>query len=415
MAGLFILGGSTFYTLQLLDSLKSFDLLPKLSRIALFGRNEKRLALIAEAGTNLLDDAVQIEVTTDIKDCLDPDFDILFNQIRFGGLQARSQDEKAAIDVGLPADETLGIVGASNAIRAIVGVKTYLETIAQKSSPFTLINFTNPCSIVCQYLAQQLSNPVWGVCDYPAYMRKEIATAMGVPISAIEVSYFGLNHFGFIYGVQLNGQDVFAQVMQKKLAFRPDCNSYFESLLNISWSFVFEPERITARQRAQDNRASVLLSFEGEMETLLESGVRDPGAYLSVLAKRNCDWYNLAVSPTIARLLNVSGEAVYLNCDAGDPFDLGLEKTIVESNVRLDCGQAQPRLAPAALLTSPEYQLVRTMKKTEGLLLDGILSVDQEMIMASCLLNPMIRDLDKATNYFERLAQSDPTIADFWC
>jgi len=418
MAGLFVLGGSSYYSLLLIDSLASARVLERLDRIALFGRNEARLALIAKAATTLTGGAIEIEATTRIEDCQAAGYDLLFNQMRFGGLAARDGDERLATEIGLPADETIGIVGVSNAVRALLGMAAYLPALQAKPGAFTLVNFTNPCSILCQYLIERLPGPVIGICDYPAYMRATIAEALGAPPEQLEIDYFGLNHFGLIHGARLAGRDVFDRVRAAPLAFRPACNAYSPWLLNISWAFVHERAAIVARQRAAANRAATLLAIEAECDALAAAGERDPRAFLALLGKRRCDWFNLAVTPVLARLLGMATPPLFVNCAANDPFELGLERTIVEASwddgAPLGTARFDRLALPPAVRRSAEFQLIALMKAAERRLLEAVLARDGAGVIAACLANPMIAELAPIEAYFARLRESDPQIAGLW-
>lgn len=414
MAGLFILGGSTYYSLLLLQSLQKQGLTSRFSLIALFGRNAARLELLQQAGTSLVDGTVPIIATDRIEDCLDPEYTYLFNQIRFGGLQSRDQDERIAIAQGLPADETIGIIGISNAIRTVTGLADLVGTLRAKTHPYTLVNFTNPCSIACQYLSEALDARVIGICDYPAYMQREVAKVLNLPPEAVTLDYFGLNHFGFVHAVHANGRDMLAEAKAARPSFMPDCNRHFASLLNISWSFVFEAERIAARQRSKPNRASSLLQIEGECDALLAAGVMKPASYLAVLAQRNCDWYDLAVSPVLGQLTGSATVPVYVNCTAGPALVSGSRDQVIEATCTLDPRRATFGPLPEAVERQPEYQLVRLMKQAELTLLDAITARAPDGVIGACLLNPMIASLDAAERYFEELRQSDPGIAEFW-
>lgn len=414
MAGLFVLGGSSYYTLQFFEALCASGLGARFDRITLFGRNRARLDLIAEAGAEMLGGGVAVDATTAIEDCLNPQYDILFNQMRFGGLHARDMDERIATDVGLAADETLGIVGISNALRTVTGMAPYRAVIAQKADPFTFVNFTNPCSILCQSLLGAIAAPVIGVCDYPAFMRCVIADQFGEAPAAVELDYFGLNHFGIIYGVRIDGRDMFDAAMAAPLSFKPASNRYFDHLLNVSWSFVFEADRIVARQRTQTNRASALLQFEAQGDALLERGVRDADAFLGILAQRQCDWYQLAVEPALAHLLGERRPETYLNCATGDVFGLGLDRTIIETSCSVTGGAVVAAPLPDSVRASPEFAMIATMKQAETMLLDAIAARDGGGVIASCLVNPMIRDADRCIAYFDRLRALDPIIAAFW-
>ncbi|WDE11117.1 hypothetical protein [Thalassomonas haliotis] len=408
--GLFILGGSSYYTLLLLESLKSQAVAQGFSRITLFGRNRARLELIAELGNDLLAGICDVDISLDIETCLDSRYGFIFNQIRFGGMSSRDRDEKLALAYDLPADETIGIVGASNAIRAIEGMTPYLEVIRKKAKPYKLVNFTNPCSILTQYMVQYYQLPAIGICDYPEVMKVEIARALALPPSSLDLAYYGLNHFGVIHSVKHQGRELLPEVLAANLAFKPACNGYVNHLLNVSWRFVYERGQLVKEQQAATNRAAHLLAFEQEMDGLLNRGERELSAYFSVLNRRNCDWFNLVVSPLFARLLGQSREAVIANVPAKNAVTGGQEPCVMEGSCRENFDFIEPQQLPEQLLQSREYALIKVMKLSEQQLLTGILSRDKAKIIGACLHNPMIQDLHKILDYFAALCGEDPLI-----
>jgi len=408
--GLFILGGSSYYTLLLLESLKSQGVAAGFSHITLFGRNRERLELIAELGNDLLAGACPVDISQDIETCLDSSYGFIFNQIRFGGMSSRDRDEKIALAHDLAADETIGIVGVSNAIRAIEGMTPYLEVIRKKSGPYKLVNFTNPCSILTQYMVQHYRLPAIGICDYPEVMKQAIARALALPAPELDMAYFGLNHFGVVHSVKHRGQELLPQVLATELAFKPECNRYFDNLLNVSWRFVFERNRLVKEQQAGTNRAAHLLAFEQQMDDLLSRGERQLSAYFSVLKQRNCDWFNLVVSPLFANLLGQDTSPVIANIPAKEAFVPEDAPCVMEGRCSGEFDFIKPQVLPPQLLHSQEYALIKVMKLSEYQLLQGILRRDPKRIIGACVNNPMIQDLHKVLAYFDALSAEDETI-----
>lgn len=408
--GLFILGGSSYYTLLLLESLKSQGVAQAFSHITLFGRNRARLELIAELGNDLLAGICDLDISLDIETCLDSRYGFIFNQIRFGGMSSRDRDEKLALAHDLPADETIGIVGVSNAIRAIEGMTPYLEVIRKKANPYKLVNFTNPCSILTQYMVQHYQLPAIGICDYPEVMKVEIARVLALPCSSLDIGYYGLNHFGVIFSVKHQDRELLPEVLAQAPAFKPVCNSYFNQLLNVSWRFVYERGQLVKEQQAAINRAAHLLAFEQEMDTLLNRGERELSAYFSVLNRRNCDWFNLVVSPLFAHLLGQNKAPVIANVPAKNAVTDGQGPCVMEGSCRDNFDFIEPQQLPQQLLQSQEYALIKVMKLSESQLLSGILSRDKAKIIGACLNNPMIQDLQKIQDYFAALCGEDPLI-----
>lgn len=404
--GLFILGGSTYYTLLLLKALVDLGLHHQLGRITLFARNESRLRTITNCGAQLLGDALPIDYTLNAEDMLSPEYSLLFNQMRFGGLGSRDQDEKIALEVGLFADETLGIVGASNAVRSIVGMKPFLELLKCKQGHYQFINFTNPCSIVTEYAARNLSVPVIGVCDYPQMMRHSIATYYGVKPADVDMSYFGINHFGYIHDVYVKGENKLAELRRANLLFKPDSNRYFNTILNVSWRYLFEQDEVVLQQRQKLNRAAQLLDIEKELDACVVNHGEDLHRIMELLGRRHCNWFELVVGPLFQGLLIGSEHYEYLNVACRNPLSPD-QNTVIETGIQINAGSLKLDNISLPSIFGAEFFLVQQMKQAEIQMLKSILSMDFNGIIQSCLTNPLITNKNKTIRYFDRLNQTD--------
>jgi 6-phospho-beta-glucosidase len=404
--GLFILGGSSYYTLLLFKAMCALGLHHQLGRITLFGRNEARLRTIADCGSLLFEGGVLVDYTLQAEDFLASEYTLLFNQMRFGGLTSRNQDEKIALDIGLFADETLGIVGASNAVRSIVGIKPFLELMKQKTGNYQLVNFTNPCSIITEYIARDFSIPVIGVCDYPQMMRHAIARNYGAAPSDIDMRYFGVNHFGYIYDVKVKGEDKLAELRRTSLPFKPDCNRYFDTLLNISWHYLFEQDAVVEAQRNNVNRAETLLDIEAELDICVGNHGLQLHRLIAILEQRQCHWFELVVAPLFQSLLAGRVHQEYLNLACCNPLSPE-QPTVIEANASLGNGCIQMDAFWGELAQGPEYFLVQQMKCSETQMLQAILSRDFDGVVKSCLMNPLIANKNKIIKYFDRLNKVD--------
>ncbi|WP_426106002.1 hypothetical protein [Massilia sp. TSP1-1-2] len=408
-----VLGGSSLYMLLLFKAMSAAGLWDALQRVTLFGRSAERLAFLARAGAEVAG-ACQVDFATDYASCVEQDYDIVFNQIRFGGLEKRDLDERTAIACGFAADETLGIVGVSNALRTISGMAPFLAPLIGRAHQPRWINFTNPCSIVTQHLVNTLGpRSAIGICDYPAVFRNKIADHFKLGAERVEIGYFGLNHFAFVYEVRVDGRQRLEQLLAGGFALAIGAQRWLDYLVVPSWNMVFDPARLHARQSAERNRAGTLLDIERDCERLLAAGA---GAerLLALLAQRDCAWYELAVVPLLALCLGRRpGEAI-VNLATGDVFDLGLEHCVVEANAMVDAAGARALALPQALRRSVLFDYCRAMKRAETTLLAGICSGDGRAVLRACLANPMIASAPRSALYFERLAALDPAIALFF-
>lgn len=415
---LFILGGSSPYTLLLLRAIAHQDFAERLDGITLFGRDVARLSFVTRRGEDLMREAgvtIRIDATTDFASCLDECYGILFNQVRIGGMAARDRDEKTALAVGLPADETLGMVGVSNAIRAIRGLQPYLDVLRHKRGDFLIINFTNPCSLITQWIAEVYGFNVIGVCDYPAYFCARLAAFFSVAPGEVDMHYFGLNHCAFVHDIRIAGRSVLAEMLMRLSDFPLGLpfQQPFPYLFVPGWEQVFQREVVHARQGAEpNNRAAALLAIEQTFAELV-SHRGDIAAALDLLAQRHCTWYELAVVPLLQQCLSADDGTAIVNGDAGDVFRLGRAVCVVESNALVGRYGARVAELPAAVHHTAQFDVCRLLKRAELSLLDGVLTTDRDAVLAACLLNPMIQCFDRTRRYLRALAQHDPDIAPF--
>lgn len=420
---LFLLGGSSFYTLPLIESLKRHQVLPGLRRITLFGRDEARLAAVAQMCRSICADAelttqLTIDISMDLADALKPEYGVLFNQLRFGGMRARDLDEKLAIRHGLVADETLGMVGVSNAIRTIRGMTPFLATLQRKQGPYTLINFTNPCSIVTQYMIEHWGIPAVGICDYPEVLRSSYAALVGEPRGDVELKYFGVNHFGFIYDVLLRGDSIFSEVKSRldRCPLAPSYHRSFDYIIIPAWDLIFDRRALWQAQQQKVNRASFLYALEQELaQWVQQTPVPELSAerFLNRLSARACDWYDLIVTPVLANLLGFSRIPLVLNLGHPDPFSLGCTTCVLESNAVMEDGGHVATGFDAGISGSYEFALVASMKRIELELLEACLTRSPQRLVAACLRHPMIQDHRAIRAYLDDLADVDPIISEF--
>jgi 6-phospho-beta-glucosidase len=422
--GLFILGGSSIYIALLFDAMRRHQCFCYFDRITLYGRDQVKLAfnagfgqrIVREVGANVL-----IDFTLELEDCLREEYTIIFNQIRFGGLQARDFDEKCAIKNQLLADETLGIVGVSNAIRSIILLRPILEIVANKQNKFLFLNFTNPCSIISQFIVENFHLNTIGICDYPNFYKSKINAYLGYKSVRVRLKYFGLNHFSFIYDILVDGDSVWAQFKEQDALYKPqfDVGTAFAYILIPSWENVFAKERVICRQNSKEgkNRAEVLLDLEKDFAGYIHqfSSEQVGTDVPSTLYKRNCEWYEIGLIPFFRAFLEgENGSENILNVDAGDVFNLGMKHCIVETNSHFVNQQPVCVELPGEIKKSNEFFYVKLQKMAENILLEAILAEDGNKVIESCLINPMIQDVDKVRKYFRELAQVDKLVAKFF-
>ena len=129
---------------------------------------------------------------------------VLFS-IRAGGERARARDERAALDCGVVAQETVGASGFAMALRSIPPLLEYAREVERLAPGAVIVNFTNPVSIVTQALTSYTRARVVGICDTPTELFEATALVLGLDSRACFFDYFGLNHLGWLREVYYQG------------------------------------------------------------------------------------------------------------------------------------------------------------------------------------------------------------------
>lgn len=138
-------------------------------------------------------------IFTDNEDEAYIETDYVFVQMRVGGAQMRSYDEKIPLKHGLVGQETCGPGGFAYGMRSIEPMIHMVKKIRETSPDAWILNYTNPAAIVSVALDMVFPKDkrILNICDQPYSMIKSFAKILEVDMYSIEPRYFGLNHFGW--------------------------------------------------------------------------------------------------------------------------------------------------------------------------------------------------------------------------
>ncbi len=210
-----VLGGGGFRVPLIHNALTAGGL--DVDELVLYDASADRLAVIAAV---LAGDGPPLRTTADLDDALDGT-DLIFSALRVGGLAGRVHDERAALDLGVLGQETVGAGGLSSALRAVPVVDRIAERTAALAPQAWTISMTNPAGIVTEAMAATLGDRVIGVCDSPIGLIRRACAALGIdpgPSMAtvterVAVDYLGLNHLGWLRALHVDGTDVLPRLL----------------------------------------------------------------------------------------------------------------------------------------------------------------------------------------------------------
>ena len=230
-------------------------------------------------------DAPELEVTTDL-DAAVAKADFVFSAIRVQGLEGRAADERVALDEGVLGQETVGAGGVSYGLRTVPVMTGIARRIAALAPDAWVINFTNPAGLVTEAMARHLGDRVIGICDSPVGLGRRVARALGVDPATARFDYVGLNHLGWLRGVQVDGRDQLPRLFQDEAAL----TSFEEGrLFGAQWLrtlgaipneylhyYYFNRETVAAARGAAQTRGAFLLEQQRGFYEQMAQGA-EPG------------------------------------------------------------------------------------------------------------------------------------------
>jgi 6-phospho-beta-glucosidase len=209
-----ILGGGGFRTPLVYAALAGSD--SGVTEVALYDTDPSRLDVMSHVLASLASPAEGSPrvTTTAHLDVALGGADFVFSAVRVGGLAARVQDERVALEHGLLGQETTGPGGVAYGLRTVPVARRIAERVRAVAPGAWVINFTNPAGMVTEAMRAVLGDRVVGICDTPITMAKRAARLLGVDVSArVDLDYVGLNHLGWLRALRVDGTDLLPRLL----------------------------------------------------------------------------------------------------------------------------------------------------------------------------------------------------------
>lgn len=213
-----IAGGGSTYTpgivMMMMDNLDRFPI----RSLKLYDNDAERQEVIAKGLEVVMREMapdVEFSYTTDPKEAF-TDVDFCMAHIRVGKYAMRELDEKIPLKYGVVGQETCGPGGIAYGMRSIGGMMELIDYMEKYSPDCWMLNYSNPASIVaeaCRVLKP--NSKVLNICDMPVGTKRRMSYIVGRDPKDIDVSYFGLNHFGWWTSVRdKDGTDLMPQLLE---------------------------------------------------------------------------------------------------------------------------------------------------------------------------------------------------------
>jgi 6-phospho-beta-glucosidase len=293
-----VLGGSTPFTVGLIDAMKAIGERLPAHELMLYGRNGANLQLVERyARQQLGDSGWHVQSTMRIEQAL-TGATLIVHQIRYSGMERRVACEEFCARNGVGADETLGPAALLCALLSVPALRATCLALRRYCPDAWVLNLTNPLSSVTALMLAAGVARCLGLCELPWVTVQEAGRILEIPAAELEWSYRGLNHRGFIYQLAYHGRDLLMELSCRL----GDC-----SLLGIGADAIADLGAIPLKyfrlvsrpEPAAIGRASFLIKLrERALDELRTSVATSPVS----LRERYLEWYPQSVVPMIMAL-----------------------------------------------------------------------------------------------------------------
>jgi 6-phospho-beta-glucosidase len=392
-----VLGGSSPFTVALLESIAlSRDSIPP-HELVLHGRNVSNLQLVHHyAEVRLAKAGWQIKSTTSTACALDG-ARVVLHQVRYGDLAGRELGEQLASKVGVPADETLGPAALQTALHMAPHLSLLAADIRRYSPGAWILNLTNPMSIAVSVLIEKGVALCIGLCELPLITFREACAFLSLEPEQVEWSYYGLNHRGFIYDLSHAGADCLPRLVERM---------GYQKLGGVAAEQIAELDAIPLKYfnllcnpaQTGTGRAALLTSVRNEISDQLR---KNPCSFPSAMRKRYMDWYPHAVVPMLASLSSCNGSTEIVNA----PLD---GKITLEFKARIFADHFEPIQVSRS---NPKIKaFIEKFRRHEQATLTAVLSPSRERIEAALCADPLVpeRHIAALTDDICHVAQNLP-------
>lgn len=369
-----VLGGSSPFTVALVDSLVEAGGRIPPCELVLHGRNAENLEAVRRyADARLTPRGWQVRSTDSGPSALDS-ADVVLHQIRYGGMAGREADEELATAYGLPADETLGPGALQAAIRMVPGLLRTARDLARYCPRAWVLNLTNPLSIAVAVMSLEGLQKCVGLCELPLVTVGQACDFLQLPLESVEWSYSGLNHRGFIHSLSHDGRDCLPRLVEA-MGERTLGGVTAEEIRQLR-AIPLKYYCLLRQGRAGGGRAAYLSDLR---EEIVEELRVKPDESPAALAKRYMEWYPRAVVPMLAAISADDGRVEVVNVRVGE--------IVMELKARVFADRVEPlQVSPEG----PSREWIETFREQERAALAAALEPSRERIRAALAADPLV-------------------------
>ncbi len=143
--------------------------------------------------------------------------DYIINTIEVSGVQTVGYDNDIPLKYGVKQciGDTIGPGGLFKALRTVPAWLDILRDVEELCPNATVLNYTNPMSIMTLAGIRSSSLPIIGLCHSVQGSSRNLADYTGVPYDELQWDCAGINHMSWFTKLHHNGEDLYPGLRKK--------------------------------------------------------------------------------------------------------------------------------------------------------------------------------------------------------
>lgn len=410
-----IIGGGSTYTPELIEGLIKISDHVSIREICLLDipESERKLKILTDFSERILKAAgskARFSSTFSAEEAISG-ADFILNQFRAGCMHGRINDEKIPLEYGLIGQETTGMGGMANGLRAMPIMEKYTDMAKKLSNNAWMINFTNPSGMMTEFIVNYLGyEKCIGLCNCPIEFVLQACIVLGCPENELLLRYYGLNHLAWVDGVLVSGQDRTSEVLENirvnmknipDLEYGDNFIPMLKMLPNPYLRYFYNTSQMLKSQMeargSQGTRGEQILVIEEELLGLYSEPERTRPP--EELSKRGGFMYSTVATELIKSIAANDGRTHIINTHNNGTINDFPDDYIMEIPARLT--SSGPVAIPLGKAAKPTVGLINTIKNYERLTIEGHLAKDENLIKEAMLIHPLgpeEKDIDRLWN-----------------
>jgi 6-phospho-beta-glucosidase len=407
-----VIGGGSTYTPELVNGFLARAAEFPLDELWLMDIDPQRLEVVGGFARRMVEargGPFEVVLTSDQRAAV-KGASYVTTQLRVGQMEARRADEYLGQRHGLIGQETTGVGGMAKALRTIPVILKIASDMRELAPGALLVNFTNPAGLVTQALAKYASDVrAVGVCNVPITAKMHIlerlekSTGQQIDPSRAALDTLGLNHLSWHRGFRVDGEDVWAQVIQQTVdelkaeaepEWEPRTIESLRMIPNYYLQYFYQTDRkLRAQETWPPSRAEEVMAVEKDLfRDYADPALNEPPADLM---KRGGAYYSTVATQLLTSHYNNLGEVHVVNLPNGGavrewPADWVLELPAVVDRAGLHPVPAEP-LPPVC------FGLIAQVKSYELLTVEAAVHGDREAAYQALLAHPLGPSADQVS------------------